>query len=125
MLGCVRHKLYIVIGNDCQVMAIDGEKLGCGRSRIDQPESVLFAMLEPELCEGCVVRASLTIVGQSAAVVSFTIDQIAVCELAPVANIEVIRFIRCWCDALDYGYLAVPLTINDTTCDPRCSTIVR
>ena len=74
MLGCVRHNLYIIIGNDCQIVTIDGEKLGCGRSRIDQPESVLFATLEPELCEGRVVRASLTIVGQSAAVVSFTID---------------------------------------------------
>ncbi len=125
MLGCVRHKLYIVIGNDCQVVAIDGEKLGCGRSRIDQPESVLFAMLELESCEGCVVRAPLTIVGQSAAVVSFSIDQIAVCELAPVADIEVIRFIRCGCDAFDYGHLAVPLTIKDTICDPRCSTIVK
>ena len=125
MLGCVRHKLYIVIGNDCQIVAIDGEKLGCGRSRIDQPESVLFAMLELESCEGCVVRASLTIVGQSAAVVSFSIDQVAVGELAPVADIEVIRFIRCGCDAFDYGYLAVPLTIKDTICDPRCSTIVK
>lgn len=74
MLGCVRHNLHVVIGNNCQGMAIDGEKLGCGRSRIDQSESVPFATLEPESCEGCVVRASLTIVGQSAAVVSFTID---------------------------------------------------
>lgn len=90
MLGCVRHNLHVVIGNDCQFMAIDGEELGCGRSRIDQSESVLFAMLEPELCEGCIVRACLTIVGQSAAVVSFTIYEIAVCELAPAADIEVI-----------------------------------
>lgn len=125
MLGCVRHNLDIVIGNDRQVVAIDGEKLGCGRSRIDQPESVLFAMLEPESCEACVVRASLTIVGQSAAVVSFTIDQIAVCELAPVADIEVIRFIRCWSDALDYGCSALPLTINDSLWDLRCSTMVK
>ena len=74
MLGCVRHDLYVVIGNNCQIVAIDRKKLCCGRSRIDQSESVLFAMLESELCEGCVVRASLTIVGQSAAVFSFTID---------------------------------------------------
>lgn len=74
MFGCVRHNLNIVIGNNCQAVAIDGEKLGCGRSRIDQPESVPFAMLKPELCEWCVVRTSLTIVGQSAAVVSFTIN---------------------------------------------------
>ena len=94
--------MYEVIGNDCQIMAIDGKKLGCGRSRIDQSESVLFATLESELCEGCVVRASLTIVGRSAAVFPFTIDQIAVRELAPITDIEVVQFIRCWSDALDY-----------------------
>ena len=108
MLGCVRHNLHVVIGNNCQVMAIDGEKLGCGRSRIDQSESVLFAMLEPESRKRCVVRACLTVVGQSAAVVSFTIYEIAVCELAPVADIEVIQIIRRWSDALDYRCLAIP-----------------
>lgn len=125
MLGCVRHNLHVVVGNNCQIMAIDGEKLGCSCSRIDQPESVLFAMLEPELCERCVVRASLAIIGQSAAVVSFTVNQITICILAPVADIEVVQFIRCWSDAFDYDCLAIPLTMTGTNCDPRCSTMVK
>src|SRR5436305_5815993 len=68
-----------IVGNDGHLVVIDAENLGCLSTRIDQPETVLLALLKLEFGETGIVSArGAGTVGGRTVEVHLSIDHVVV-----------------------------------------------